>query len=69
MTDWRSVRSTAFAVARSLAAEHGVSICALFDDTLSGDVARFRVLRALRKLFPDAAGPTFDAIIEEAFTP
>jgi len=63
------LRSRAFEVARQYATVRGEHLCAAFDDSFSGDLARFHVLRKLRRLFPNARTEAIDSLIEEDFTP
>ena len=63
------LRSRAFEVARQYAARRGERLCATFDDSLSGDLARFHVFRKLRRLFPDARADAIYSLLEEDFTP
>jgi hypothetical protein len=65
----KSLRSTAFALARRSAAVRGQRLVAAFDDTLSGDIARFHLLRMLRRRFPELPARRIAALIEEDFTP
>lgn len=65
----KSLRSTAFALARRSAAARGQRLVAAFDDTLSGDIARFQLLRMLRRRFPELPARRIAALIEEDFTP
>ena len=64
-----TLRSTAFALARCSAAGRGQRLVAAFDDTLSGDIARFQLLRMLRRRFPGLSVRRIAALIEEDFTP
>ena len=68
-TNPNTLRSTAFALARRSAARRGQRLVAAFDDTLSGDIARFQLLRMLRRRFPGLPVRRIAALIEEDFTP
>ena len=55
--------------ARDYAAAHGLNLLSAFDDTLCGDVARFEILRRLRRSYPSITGAALDNLIEELLTP
>lgn len=63
------LRSSTLRFARDLAALHCQHLCALFDDSLAGDVARLEVRRKLRRTFPWAEGEIIEALIQELLTP
>jgi hypothetical protein len=63
------VETFALRSARDYAAAHGLNLVSVFDDTLSGDVARLAMLRQLRRSFPDVPRVALDQLIEELLTP
>lgn len=62
-------RSTAFELARAYAKLRGEHLLTTFGDSLAGDVARFDLLRNLRRRFPHVEWKVLAALIEEDFTP
>jgi hypothetical protein len=62
-------RTTAFELARAYAQLRDEHLLRTFGDTLAGDVARFVLLRKLRRRFPHVQWKLLAALIEEDFTP
>lgn len=62
-------RPTAFELARAYAQLRGEHLLTAFGDSLAGDVARFDLLRKLRRRFPHTQWKVLAALIEEDFTP
>jgi hypothetical protein len=54
---------------RQHAAACGLPFVSVFQDTLSGDLARLQVRRRLRSVFPSISPQTVDELIEELLTP
>ena len=69
MSSRSEVETFALRNARDYAAAHGLNLVSAFDDTLCGDIARFEILRRLRRSYPSIAAATLDNLIEELLTP
>lgn len=65
--DWHSRH--ALRIGRELARSSGVPFAELFEDTLEGDLARFTVLRKLRRSYPDWSAADREHAITAALTP
>jgi hypothetical protein len=61
----RAWRSTITRVGHGLALERGRPVTEVFDDSLTGDVARLEVLRRLRIAHKDAPLDLLSELIEE----
>lgn len=48
---------------------HRQAVTAVFADTLEGDIARLRMRRELRRLFPEASRESIEDVICEDLTP
>ena len=62
-------RALTIAVGRRLASTRGEHVCALFADTLAGDLARLRARARIRQLLPAAGSEFIEYLIEEYLTP
>ena len=69
MTSPNSLRRSAFALARAYSAERGLPIRLVFEDSLSGDLARMHLFHRLHAAFPVTATSVIEELIEEDFTP
>ena len=56
MSSRSEVETFALRSARDYAAAHGLNLVSAFDDTLCGDLARFEILRRLRRSYPSIRG-------------
>ncbi len=69
MTSLSELGSGAFEAARSIASAKNQRLTASFDNTLTGDLARFQVRRHLLRRFPDAPKHWIEIIVQECLTP
>lgn len=69
LTEGDGVHTWLFRVARHYAAQRGRTLRAAFDDSTSGDAARFHVFRVLRLLFPELPSDTLQELISDKLTP
>lgn len=60
----RTMKDFAIKEAHALARKRGTKVTALFSDDLCGDVARFEILRRLRRRYPDSSAEARDNVIE-----
>jgi hypothetical protein len=54
---------------REHAAACGLPLVSVFEDTLSGDLARLQVRRRIRRAFPGISPKAVEGLIEELLTP
>jgi hypothetical protein len=64
-----SLSANARRLGRKYAVAHGERLYAAFADTLEGDIARLRMRRELRRLFPGASSESIERVIWEDLTP